>query len=85
MPEASPFGAQPYRKGAWYEWGKQRHNMLDALGGTLDTDQDMDHPADLGASLARCRLFLCVCGKRMVCWGVGRVCCVGWCVGGKGA
>lgn len=49
MPEASPFGAQPYRKGAWYEWGKQRHNMLDALGGTLDTDQDMDHPADLGS------------------------------------
>mmetsp|Transcript_37658 Transcript_37658/g.77360 ORF Transcript_37658/g.77360 Transcript_37658/m.77360 type:complete len:358 (+) Transcript_37658:49-1122(+) len=48
MPEASPFGAMPYRKGAWYEWGKQRHNMLDSLGGTLDTDQDVDHPADLG-------------------------------------
>ena len=33
LPEASPYGALPYKQGAWYEWGKQRHNMLDALGG----------------------------------------------------
>lgn len=48
LPEASPYGALPYKQGAWYEWGQQRHNMLDALGGTLDTDSDVDQPADLG-------------------------------------
>ena len=48
MPHASPMGAQKYDTGAWYEWGKPRHNMLDALGGTLDSDHDVDHPADLG-------------------------------------
>jgi hypothetical protein len=37
-----------HEQGAWYEWGKKRHNMLDALGGTLDSDSDVDHPADLG-------------------------------------
>ena len=48
MPEASPMGARSYRSGAWYEWGKPRKNMLDALGGTLDSDADVDQPADLG-------------------------------------
>jgi len=48
LPEASPYGALPYKTGAWYEWGNKRHNMLDALGGTLDTDTDVDQPADLG-------------------------------------
>jgi len=48
LPEASPYGALPYKTGAWYEWGHKRHNMLDALGGTLDTDTDVDEPADLG-------------------------------------
>ena len=48
MPEASPMGARSYRSGAWYEWGKPRKNMLDALGGTLDSDADVDEPADLG-------------------------------------
>jgi hypothetical protein len=48
LPEASPYGALPYKTGAWYEWGQKRHNMLDALGGTLDTDRDVDQPADLG-------------------------------------
>lgn len=27
---------------------KKRHNMLDALGGTLDTDKDVNNPVDLG-------------------------------------
>ena len=48
MPEASPMGSRSYRSGAWYEWGKPRKNMLDALGGTLDSDADVDQPADLG-------------------------------------
>ena len=48
MPEASPHGALPYQTGSWYEHGTTRHNMLDALGGTLDTDRDVDDPADLG-------------------------------------
>mmetsp|Transcript_36537 Transcript_36537/g.82348 ORF Transcript_36537/g.82348 Transcript_36537/m.82348 type:complete len:343 (-) Transcript_36537:61-1089(-) len=48
VPDASPFGALSYHKGAWYEMGNARPNMLDALGGTLDTDRDVDQPADLG-------------------------------------
>jgi hypothetical protein len=27
---------------------RDRHSMLDALGGTLDSDRDIDQPADLG-------------------------------------
>ena len=47
-PQLNPRGALSYKEGAWYEHGLHRHNMLDALGGTLDTDQNVDQPADLG-------------------------------------